>query len=1193
MTTKSEDVLQVKVLVDAFDPRELASGVYGAVSFSPAFNLLLASAIAGYGKIVGQRYVEDGGMVVLVDIRGSMRRNASEVVADTASIQVDKDSYYGATADYRDWQRCWWREVIQNAVDAGAAHVRLNSAVDLEDPSMWIHECEDDGSGMDQDILLTRFLRAGGSGKRARDEDRNRPQIDCDRETLTEQETAKTVGGFGVAKLLILFAWPRWEIRTRDLYVKGSGAERTVYRETSFVHGTIIRVWMPADEKLRAGIENAESVIARSTLPGVTFYVNGQRRLARASAGGEIQGKSGAPGRMGYCATAFHNPTSSRRGIHVRTGGMWMYDITNVTDVAGEVFIEIDKARSRSLLSSHRTSVRHDEVNDWLNRILTALATDPDTTTRKAAPQNKRMFPGADAPREHVVASVLAAMPPLPPLKKGRSAKLSDAEAARVAQLAAQGAGGDLQVRGRFTPEEAEALIRRMLDNVNWQHAETMARVAKLAAWSPKFFWYYEKRAEIGEPPERFHPDHMKGRELLLARVWTALCRVILMNAGCDRVFNVGWVFDDSMGACYYQEAGSEYLLLCPTVRWTSDTDAEPTAAKGELLRPESLRDAAYIWALAKHECAHMLMPRTSQEFGDHGQRWGSWVSKLDQLFAFRENAIKKLIRDTIALHRAASKRPPQQPEPAYVPREVPDDPDPSTGQNPLEVVTMYGIMIDLSEMIWSNTARWENATTDTKSTWQFGVWEFWSAAAGMTVQSAASRKPSFGETEAFVRHLALTGIFMLPDGTQVIRHRAGDRAEGESLDIQVSHPGMFYWYQILGRHAPVKTRVALREGVSESYIRNLIDKLTQFRSAALRDRRGPIGTYQQDVSFEYLRELFNLMTPLPWADQSKPTPDLWMIGTQSSFPGRLGVEFLSDDALRLVSDDLEARFWWTRMVEYADKHDVGYELHGWINVQQWEATQGSRNDFWAPLVQLLEGPVVDANWDHMSFEEHEDVRQLVTSIWNSWLSRRGDWTGALPRVQPEEAMYTLYHARLNRLLILPDGSVLSLPQARAADVELWYAPGSENAAAWVEHGGPWDRVRVKPVAEGVNWTVKAGEFSNHMSRIDSELQAVFAGQRSHYDFQDNVGPLLRWLVSDLTLLTWGKAHTRTFGENSYFLFDVPGSALYYDPKQGRWGLATDDMHARMTWEASRPLVHFANLLPVRGFQEWAQSWRY
>lgn len=113
-----------------------------------------------------------------------------------------------------------FRELIQNSFDASASWINF-AIQDSPDGDSVAVSANDNGSGMSRDVLENKLLSLGGSHKEG-----------------------SSVGGFGYAKTIILFAHLKYEIRTGSLLVIGSGGDYSIRESESPVKGTHIRVWL-------------------------------------------------------------------------------------------------------------------------------------------------------------------------------------------------------------------------------------------------------------------------------------------------------------------------------------------------------------------------------------------------------------------------------------------------------------------------------------------------------------------------------------------------------------------------------------------------------------------------------------------------------------------------------------------------------------------------------------------------------------------------------------------------------------------------------------------------------------------------------------------------------------------------------------------------------------------------------------
>lgn len=314
----------------------MATDVVVVSSHDLDFGELQALATVGRAQRLGERWAPDGSLRVAYRVGGGTgadigpRRNPS--------VRIGREFFTTALKDYADWQEKWWREALQNAIDAGATEVLCETATQAGGILVSV---EDNGSGMDLDILLNKFLVLGGSGK---------------------STTPGSVGGFGKAKELLILPWLQWWVHTRNVIVEGSGIDYEVREGQPWLQGTRLSVLMPLDQTTT--VAHALNFIKKCDVPGVRWHV-------RASDGGRVT-EEHTPQADLHCgdmvrdfgtAELCANRTAPIRGdkmivrVRGRAGSVFMYD-TWVSEGIGAVPILEITGRSVDLLTANRDGIR-------------------------------------------------------------------------------------------------------------------------------------------------------------------------------------------------------------------------------------------------------------------------------------------------------------------------------------------------------------------------------------------------------------------------------------------------------------------------------------------------------------------------------------------------------------------------------------------------------------------------------------------------------------------------------------------------------------------------------------------------------------------------------------------------------------------------------------------------------------------
>lgn len=171
-----------------------------------------------------------------------------------SNIKVPHSFFQKSKKEYNNWVFSFFRELIQNSVDAGSSDI---SFVYIDNEDSLTIQCTDNGSGMDRDILENVLLCLGGSKK---------------------NETS--IGGFGYAKTLLFFSHDKYTIETKNHKVIGSGGEFEIFDNT-FFHGTKINISMSKqDDTISYRLnetyffEKLNLIIQNSDLKNVNIYWN-------------------------------------------------------------------------------------------------------------------------------------------------------------------------------------------------------------------------------------------------------------------------------------------------------------------------------------------------------------------------------------------------------------------------------------------------------------------------------------------------------------------------------------------------------------------------------------------------------------------------------------------------------------------------------------------------------------------------------------------------------------------------------------------------------------------------------------------------------------------------------------------------------------------------------------------------------
>lgn len=550
------------VLQRRFDPATLRSGLYQASSISGAFGPLAGMIADGRAKFEGEHLDWRGvkQILALVGYQGYRTGNPQ--------IGIAREFFTTVLKDYDDWQEKWWREAIQNAVDAGAKRVECR-AEELEDGS-WKISIADDGAGMDYNTLIDKFLMLGAT---------------------TKVIGVGAAGGFGKAKELLILPWLRWTVHTRNFAALGQGVEYDI-TEAPMRKGTFLEVVMPADQ--HTSIAGCLAFLQKSDLPGLRFevfsrYKNHEWHTEQSTVRAKLKAKKlidEVPGKAKLYVTKVDYTSSY---MYVRVNGLFMFS-RYMTALPRQQLITEITAPSVEILTANRDGFRDYDVRRAIDTLADEVSKDVRSAIARKAGMVRKKYEGAGkfrAPK--LQGEALSVIGPIAPTDKGVT-KLSIEDLRMLAEVIRRNQTAAEAIGAMPNPELARDLMDIKFDGAN--HVE---EAIKQLVWEPDFFLVND--IEGYRIPRKFTPERMTPRIFRLAKVWTELCRYVLMQLGHYQPFGVGFGFSEHAAAQYLPDDGEHWLLLNPFV---------DVRERKEIWSPSKPDHIKWLYAAAVHECTHL-----------------------------------------------------------------------------------------------------------------------------------------------------------------------------------------------------------------------------------------------------------------------------------------------------------------------------------------------------------------------------------------------------------------------------------------------------------------------------------------------------------------------------------------------------------------------------------------------------------
>jgi len=535
-------------------------GLYVYASTRFEFNLLTAMELVGQASIVGERYDPQGVMIrTFVVGQGPMLPNGQ--------ISVGREFFVTALRDYDSWELKWWRECVQNAVDAGASEVWLSAQ---ETADGVIASCTDNGRGMSEDTLINKFLVLGGT---------------------TKDSASGTAGGFGKAKELLVLPWLSWQVQSGEMLVSGVGIQYDVSRADP-IRGTKLSVLMPLDKCTQE--HHATEFLKRCWLPNVTFHV-----------GPDIVKADRRPGKIvnelpGKVEIRHNKSIESDREFLVRVHGIYMFDRWISSDVKGLVTVEVT-APSIEILTANRDGFRDSDTRQYADRFVSKMAADTKSALSAKSKKMVKEFEGAgqfQADKYLQADCVNDAI--LKPIRDRKGRKIFELDAASLDKITQRVDRDRARNKGAMDWLSAGVANLDIIDVQFCGQSHLEAAIAQLV-WTPDF--YLMNDYEEWKVPVKFMPERMTATVRKLAKLWAELCRFVFIQLGSKAQYGVGFWFSPEAAAGYHQDDNTKkhWLLLNP---FRENYSSKPGLDSLRSITSED--ELKWLYAAAIHEVTHM-----------------------------------------------------------------------------------------------------------------------------------------------------------------------------------------------------------------------------------------------------------------------------------------------------------------------------------------------------------------------------------------------------------------------------------------------------------------------------------------------------------------------------------------------------------------------------------------------------------
>jgi Histidine kinase-, DNA gyrase B-, and HSP90-like ATPase len=489
--------------------------------------------------------------------------------------------------NYSEWQRAFWRELVQNSVDEKSSKISVTiEPKDFSGKQGCAITFYDNGPGMSEITLRNVYFQLGATGK----------------------EGVDTIGGHGRARILTCFAHERYSIRTQTLLCHGEGGSFKIENDHSYVKGCSVYVEMSEanapdmEEYLRDYLSLCQ-LPCEITINGAP-YTNWlyRRKATRQLTFGTVHTTKQKP----YCAI-----------VRVRGVSMFSRYISSETGA----ILEIDPTRSRELLTVSRDHLKYEnqrELDDFINEITIdnrSLSRDCSVNKTEIYGRFKKILKKGD--------NKLEAEEEKKALALGESSTTYHDSGLASAALY-EGKLGEHLLETVEGLDFSKTSSDPFGDSLPWK--EYLKR---------NFAVHYEDTPrDMVSSAKRFHKENISGNRLKLLAAWDATCSFFLESLSeiyeCDETaYLPGFVFGVGIGGLHQKKDEGHILYM------------NPLDSNGNI--GVSCKDFAKLFSLGAHEVSHT-------RFQFHNEDYANTLTTLVEYCVPKIGELKHRIKQAIEI---------------------------------------------------------------------------------------------------------------------------------------------------------------------------------------------------------------------------------------------------------------------------------------------------------------------------------------------------------------------------------------------------------------------------------------------------------------------------------------------------------------------------------------------------------------
>jgi hypothetical protein len=497
--------------------------------------------------------------------------------------------------EYYDHQSRLIIELLQNSVDAGATKIYLDFGINS-------YTCRDNGRGMTKDRMVEALLTMGGSVK----------------------ETGST-GGFGHAKICLLFQHESYTIHSRDTKAVGSSLDYE-FVDCEYLNGTLVSaVFSPEYNYNQREMGQLAREYLRKCDLKCGVYVNGEQftdwlRLP------QVQDEPWA---------IIYSKEQKPYGdyIYVRKNGLYMF-YQWVQGIDRIVVVEA-KGESVDIFSQNRDSFRGDYktyFDLFVQRVINDKKGFLSPKPRKILYQGMSRFWSTVKLAVKDIAHTTCVI-------MGEGAKetvsgLVDAIADCVGVFAVAEKGYEV---GKQEHKEIASRLTELINQIPDETVKVAVEalvIGGLTKQTQVDFVVNLADSVYTTVPAAFNPNTGKEKHKFLAKLWKVIVEEIMNLTETETNYIIGWTFDkDVEASAQWRDVDNRYEVLINPEKFGKRDNIEELIAK--------------LRAIGLHEVTHVAkMLKWGGSLSSHDEHYASLLTDLTGIYYYKAKNWRHLVKE-------------------------------------------------------------------------------------------------------------------------------------------------------------------------------------------------------------------------------------------------------------------------------------------------------------------------------------------------------------------------------------------------------------------------------------------------------------------------------------------------------------------------------------------------------------------